>query len=207
MSSSQKKLTLSKPEDWNTWLSFIKTKAVNHQVWDLINPDLPFKPEALERPFEPTFDAGENPEDFDARAYDHYKARHQLYRSALVRLKEQNEAFTNIISFIHETITAQNAVLMQHVEPHSYEILKKLKEQLAPIDRAQSLKLQIRYRRLAKGPGNHNLEAWTNEWAQMYVEATACNLAEVQGDMPVTGFLLAISSKDASYAARPNWAS
>ena len=201
MTSSSKKIMLSKSEDWKTWLSFVRMKATSLEIWDLIDPELAVKPETIKKPTEPTFDLGDDPKKFNKEGYEFFKAKREMYKMTLSQYKEQTEAFSSIISFIQESITAQNAVLIEHVEPQPYEILRELKRTLAPTDRARELELQIRYRKLAKGPKNQNLEAWINEWSLMYVEAKASNLAEAQGNRPVTDFLMAIMERHEAYAS------
>ena len=200
MAASQKKIVLNKPEDWDTWISFLKMKATNLNIWGLIDPQLPVKPEALAKPIEPIFDPGASTASFNKDGYEFYKAQHHLYRPQLARYKKQKEAFVSIISFIQETITAHNVVFIQHVEGHPYDILKALKERLAPTDKARTLQLRVRYDKLRKGPGNQNIEAWVNDWQQWFYEASACKLAEVEGDRAITDFLLAIKTKNPSYA-------
>ena len=194
-------IKLRKPEDWDTWISFVRMRATNLDIWALINPELPTKPVALDIPIKPNFDPGAFSADSDRVEHHFYEAHQHLYKSALAKYNEQSDAFASIIVFIRETITAQNAVLIQHVESHPYDYLKALRERLAPTDKARSLRFQTRYEELKKGPGNKNTEAWINEWDHMFVEASACNIAEVQEDRLVTDFLLAIMCKDEVYAA------
>ncbi|MCJ1264028.1 hypothetical protein MMC22_003899 [Lobaria immixta] len=156
--SAQKKIVLSKPEDWDTWISFVRIKATNQGVWNLVDPDFPVKPIALSNPIEPSFDLGNSAATFDQKAFEFYRAQHQ------------------------ETITAQNAVLIQKTETHPYSLLKVLKDQLALSDSAHALSLEKRYEKLKKGLGSQSIEAW------------------VSGDRPIRNFLLAIYSKDPTYS-------
>ena len=197
-SSSQKEIFLSKPEDWDTWIAFVRIKASNADIWNLINPDLPFQPPALTEPVEPVYNLGAT---FDQEKYDDYMARKKIYKSHRIKYDKQKKTFDAIISFIFESVSAQNAVLIQRVESaHPYEILRTFKNGIAPTDKSRELRPRARYDKLRKGPGNQNIEAWLCEWQQMYYEASACKLAEVQGDRAITDFLLAISTKHPSYA-------
>ena len=54
--STQKKIILSKPEDWDTWISFVRIKAEIYEVWNRIDLDLPSKPKALTKPTQRTLD-------------------------------------------------------------------------------------------------------------------------------------------------------
>ena len=123
-----------------------------------------------------------------------------MYKSRLARYNDQKIAFTAIISFIQETITADNAILIQKVESHPYNLLVALKQRLAPTDQARSLYLEKQYEKLKKGPCNQDIETWVNDWQRMYTDALIHGLAEVSGDRPIRDFFLAIYSKDPAYA-------
>lgn len=94
--------------------------------------------------------------------------------------------------YIQETITAQNAVLVQKAEAYPYNLLKAPKERLAPTDGAGALSLECDTKKLKKGSGSQNIETWVDEWQQMYIDDSAYRLAEVSGDRPIRDFLLAI---------------
>ncbi|MCJ1265391.1 hypothetical protein MMC22_005268 [Lobaria immixta] len=100
------------------------------------------------------------------------------------------------ISYIQETITAQNAVLIQKTIAHPYNLLKALKERLAPTDSARYLSLEKSYERLKKGPRARTSKYGWTSGGKMYIDASTNKLAEVSGDCPVRDFLLAVYSKD-----------
>ena len=138
---------------------------------------------------------------FDPKAFEFYKAKQVVYKSDHALYNEQKTAFTSVISLIQETITAENAILIQNTESHPYDLLVALKQRLAPTDQARSLQLEKRYERLKKGPGGgQNIETWVNEWHQMYIDASLHQLAEVSWDRPIRDFLLAIHSKVPAYS-------
>lgn len=76
--STQKKIVLSKAEDWDTSISFVRIKATNQGVWNLVDPDFPVKLIALSNPIEPIFDPGVSAATFDQKAFEFYKAQHQV---------------------------------------------------------------------------------------------------------------------------------
>ena len=198
--ATQKRLILSKSEDWDSWISFVRNQAESHNVWNLIDPTFPIRPIALTKPLEPLFELGGSAEAFNSKAFEFYKAQQVVYKSRLARYNEQKTGFTAIISFIQETITVENAILIQKVESHPYNLLVALKQRLAPSDQARSLYLEKRYEKLKKGPGNQDTETWINDWQRMYTDATIHGLAEVSGDRPIRDFLLGIYSKDPAYS-------
>ena len=132
----QSKIVLSKPEDWDSWISLVRNQAESHNVWNLIDPTFPVRPIALTKPPEPLFDLGDSAATSDSKAFESHKAQQVVYKSWLARYNEQQTGFTAIISFIHETTTVENAILIQEIESHPYDLLVALKQRLAPTDQA-----------------------------------------------------------------------
>ena len=191
--STQKKIVLSKPEDWDTWISFVCHQAESLGVCSLIDPSFPVRMIALSKPIKRIFDPGESAGTLDPKAFEFYKSRPARYN-------EQKTAFTAIISFIQETVTVENAILIQKVKSHTYNLLVALKQRLAPTDQARSLYLEKRYEKLKKGPGNQDIKTWVRDWQQMHTNTLTHGLAEVSGDRPMRDFLLAIYSKGPAYS-------
>ena len=198
--SQKRNVVLNKPEDWDTWITFIKIRATNLGIWDLINPDHSTKPAMLERPIEPILDLGENGETYSQTKYNLHLAKQNVWKSKNAQFKEQRDACIAIINFVQETVSAQHGVLIQHAKSaHPYDILNILKNGLAPSDQGRQLQIRNRWEKLRRGPGNQNMEKWVDDYRQMYFEAKAINLAEVQGDRAINDFLLAVRTKDRAY--------
>ena len=119
----------------------------------------------------------------------------------MLKHEKEQKAYAEILKLITSTITATNAIYIQDVESHPWSILKRLKERLAPSDKARSLELELKYHLLCKGPKNQEVDKWLDDWTQTYTQAIQLRIAEVQGDRPVRDFLLAISQKDPHFAA------
>ena len=49
-------------------------------------------------------------------------------------------------------------------------------------------------------PGNHNLKTFLDDWTTTYTEAKKLSIFEVGGTQPIRDFLMAISSKESSFA-------
>ncbi|MCJ1271800.1 hypothetical protein MMC22_011705 [Lobaria immixta] len=54
ITSNTKKIILSKSADWDPWISFVRARASNSDIWDLVKPNLDNKPLSLAKPTEPT---------------------------------------------------------------------------------------------------------------------------------------------------------
>lgn len=74
-------------------------------------------------------------------------------------------------------------------------MLRALKNTLDPSDQAQRLEVEQRYRKLCKGPGIQDLEAWLDEWIATYTKARELAILEVDGTRPIKDFLVAARLK------------
>lgn len=199
-SSTPRKVTLQKSSDWDLWISMVKIRAHSHNIWSLIDPSLPAKPECLQNPIEPIIPIVTNDADTNAAAFSLYKLQLSTYKISLSNFEKQCRAFADINAFITETITLNNAVYIQRTEPHPYNILVALKQKLAPSDQARSRSIEQEYQRLIKGPGsNQDPEKWLEEFIRTYALAKDHNIGEVIGDRPIRDFLVAIKSIDHAF--------
>lgn len=197
---SIRKIVLGKPLDWDTWISFVKSRADNNDIWELVNPELTEKPETLKKPQKPNYDLPEDDAQFDQKKFEAYKARMQLYKADLAEYEKQKKAFGDLISFIQETITTSTAIFIQKEDTHPWNLLRALKRRLAPSDDARSLEIEQKYIKLRKGPANQDLDKWLDEWCTTYTEVKTYQVAEVSGTRPIRDFLLAIHSKAPTFA-------
>lgn len=157
-------LILATSKDWDSWLAIIKSKAVGYQIWDLINPSKPTRPAYIAtKPVKPTLNL---PEGNDAAAQaatvtilSLYKIHKDEFKTDLEEWKEQHQAFTKIIDFIHDTVTIHNIVFIQKAEVHPWNYLRALKSRLAPSDQERMLELETQYAKLSRGPGKQDIEA------------------------------------------------
>ena len=75
----------------------------------------------------------------------------------------------------------------------TYEVLKALKQRVAPTDRARKLELSQRYAKLRKAPKSQNIEVWLQSWEQTYMECKDLKLPIVEDNLPLYDFLHAVS--------------
>ena len=68
--ATQKRIVLSKPEDWDSWISFVRNQVESHNVWNLIDPTFPVRPIGLVKPLEPLFELSDSAETFDSKAFE-----------------------------------------------------------------------------------------------------------------------------------------
>lgn len=87
--STTKNLILAKLTDWDAWISFVRTRATNTQIWDLINPNLAEKPASLKRLTEPQFQIPDDDALFDKVKHEAYKARKDLYKTKFANANDK----------------------------------------------------------------------------------------------------------------------
>jgi hypothetical protein len=56
---------------------------------------------------------------FDRDAFEYYKVEFLVYKNNLSAYEKQQRAITDLINFIQETITVENALYIEKVKPHS----------------------------------------------------------------------------------------
>ena len=74
-------------------------------------------------------------------------------------MSARKKHFGDLISFIQETTSAQNITLIQKVDSYPWDLLRVLKNRLAPSNEARSLEVGQSYHKLCKKPGSQNLKA------------------------------------------------
>lgn len=194
------KIVLAKSADWKKWIFSVKTKAMNSGVWDLINPDLNIKPLQQERPIKPTFVVPQSTNEIDKDSYKLFKIQISAYKHDLDEYDRQQNALMEIINFIHDSLSVQTALFIKNVDAHPWSQLRALKARLAPTDQARSIEVERLYHRLAKGPGNRDVEAWIQEWEFMYADAMSLAICEVKGQRAQRDFLLAVAKYEPAFS-------
>jgi hypothetical protein len=140
LSSSIRKIVLIKSIDWDTWISYVKIRASNFGIWELINPNnitlSTHLIESIQSKFESSIDSAQ----LDMLAYELYRQQIQVYESQLEKYETQQRAFVALASYIQNTIS----VYIQKAERHSEHQLRALKTRLASTNNARALKIERR---------------------------------------------------------------
>lgn len=105
------------------------------------------------------------------------------------------------ITAIQESITAENVAFIQKTPFQAWNILRALKNHMAPSDMARSYEIRTKYHKLSKGAGNRDLEAWIDDWQTTCMDATSYGLAEVTGTRPVEDFLMAMYTREPNFTS------
>ena len=194
------RIILDKPEDWDGWISFIKSAVHDPHIWNLIDPELAKKPDTTLYPKElvpPKFD---NHGNINVADLAQYKALRLFRESELAKYEKEQKALAAVNKLIFETTSARMVNQVAYSDPDPWSKLVALKQRLKPSSQSRTLLVEKRYHQLAKGPINQDVDVWLTEWSDMFHEATRMNLPEVSGDRSIRDFLLAIGIADPIYS-------
>lgn len=195
------RVILDESESWDSWLSTIKASVFDEDIWNLINPEIRYKPETSARPAEPP-----RPEPHHATGLinveeaEQYRILSIFRQQDMRKFKDEIKELRAVNSLISETISARVANLIAYADPDPWSRLVALKQRLEPTNKARSFMVKKRYHQLAEGPTNQNVNAWLNEWTEMHHEASRMRIAEVSENGGIRDFLLAIENIDPLYA-------
>ena len=97
-STTERQLILSKPADWDTWISIIRHQATIQNIWNIVNSELTIKPACKEEPTLPDISTIQNIDLIKQKiAFDAYEFDLQDYKREHKRL---TELFDNILNSI-----------------------------------------------------------------------------------------------------------
>ena len=193
---TERKVILSKSQDWDTWISYIRMLATTSQTWELIDPSLPEKPSYMKKPVAPVLPAESTNE-----AFNRYKMLCSKNKEDKSEFEKQQASFKEIIKYIQATISAENATLIQEVEAHPYEILLTLKRRLASTSSARELAIEQQYRKLCEGLRTQDVDKWLDEWIRCFDLAKEYRIAEIINEKrSVRDFLLAVDDLDSTFS-------
>ena len=168
MSIVKRKFKLKKSKDWDVWLFIIKNKAIVYQIWDKINLTLIIKSNCLQKS-QAVQKLIANIIATDSDVYITYKFELAVHKIELTEWKKQYEDFRKIIDVIHDIVSLINLIYIQKMKIHFWSILRAIKARLASSDSARIIKFEKEYTRFMKGSSRQNVEAWLNDYIQLYI--------------------------------------
>lgn len=204
--STKAAIILDKPSDWHTWLTTIRMKSKEENLWKYANPDTPIEelPRVIE-PHKPTIHDVKP----DAAAYSDltadqkfdYKWLYDTYTSELETYRRINNGLARMESLIISTIATRHIYLIDNCQS-PYECLKALQRMLAPSEDYRRLDISAQYAALKVAPkaiSKH--EQWMADWARIVDVATTLGLPEVQGTRAQEDFIIACMDFYPEYSA------
>lgn len=157
-------LILRDEHDWDNWIDIIWLKALEHDVWQYIDPNEP-NPPSLSPPEEldlqdlQDIQSLENPQDrflFEKRMRDWNESR-DIYRA-------KRAAISRLRTYVWLTLANKHRYLL-HVEPDTRTILIKLQSKLKPL---WSNLLEDWESLLGGWDGRMKFDDWLDRWSITY---------------------------------------
>ena len=193
--ATERKVVLTKPQDWDSWIYLIQMRAQALRVWEKINPDINSTTIhfALEEPEAPMMII---PVDgfISQDQLNTHKALKENYKTSLAKFEKETNGFLDIISLIQGTVSVSNMIYIEGLGANPYHSLVALKSKLAPTTQAREMEIEQDYHRLNKGPGKGDLDKWINDWIKTYNKLKQFDIFETNNDRPVRDFLIAITN-------------
>lgn len=118
---------------------------------------------------------------FDPLELQQYKTLGMFWEEDVDTFNYENKALHNISKLIFETRSTRMINQVAYSDPDPWSKLVALKHRLKPTDQSRTLLVEKRYDQLARGLANQKIEAWLDEWTDMYREAKRTELSEVSG--------------------------
>ena len=168
------------------------------EIWEFVNPST--GKESLPTLVEPPLP---RPEDVNpahttlTQLTDEEKEEYQLlrfnYKRKITIYDRQKAALASLRTYIQETISS-TLLIYTFDCTIPYNMLKTLRQCVAPTDRARQLEASLKYQHLRQGLSNQSLNSWLLQWEKAYTECQKLDLPDVQKDRAVYDFLQAIST-------------
>lgn len=186
--AANRSVILAQTKDWDPWIAIAKAKAVQARIWGFIDPSQPTKPQELEEPDYPTYippigippNVVASPEQISDAQEAHKDAKFR-FKQQYNKYEDQRKGIASMVEWIYANVSASNLAFLRFVEPYPWDLLRTLQSRIAPTDSARIMEMERWYKTLIKGiKPNQSIEAWLDEYSQMYPQAKHVGVAEVK---------------------------
>ena len=155
---SNKKFILNIIVDWNIWIFIIQIKAIEKEIWDMIDFFLLMKTLSSTEFILFDFSVSNDSEFF---ASYHFKKKH--YKILMSKYDKIVREFDEINALIQKTIFDANQFYVKKSDIHSYDIFLILQKKTFSSDYERLMIIEANYHRIRKESKNQNVERWLNE--------------------------------------------
>ncbi len=195
-----RKIVLIKSTDWDVWISFVRSRTENSEIWELVNSNLETKSIDLQRSINSSFNVSTRASEIDKDAYDLYKIQSHVYKTSLVEYEREKKVLSKLNSFIRKSLAIQNAMYIQKIDSHLWNVLRALKQRLAFTNTICSLEIERKYHQLCKRSERQEIEKWIENWQTTYADAKTYNVTEISETRSQRDFLLTVYSKESNFS-------
>ncbi|KAJ9480567.1 hypothetical protein VN97_g12988 [Penicillium thymicola] len=181
---------LTSYEQWKPWLSQIKAMALEADIWQQINPDLPIEPERPPPPSEPIPSEirqdAQSTSDLTIQEVARLRDLRGIYQQERSEYESQSKARRMITGLIVATVDPKyKSYLLGQLTP--YQQLRTLSELFQASDRTRVQTLRRKWRSLFEFRVTHDTaEKWLLDAHQQYIEGNAAGVPEIQHQESVT---------------------
>jgi hypothetical protein len=140
-----KKMILSKLTDWDIEFSFVKIKAINHEVWKLINLAIEVKLVEIFKSSSSIMLIVEF-KNLNKNAVELYKLECVSYIYRTTDYQNQKKTLINFINYIQKIITVDNVIYIRSIDSHSWNQLRALKKRQAFTDSTRTIIIKTKYK-------------------------------------------------------------
>jgi hypothetical protein len=195
-----RKVILSKSADWNIWFSFVKVKAINHEVWELINSAIEVKSVEISKSSSSITSVVES-ENLNKNAVELYKLECVSYTHRIADYQNQKKTLIDLINYIQKIITVDNVIYIKSIDSHSWNQLRALKKRLASTDSTRTMIIETKYRQLCwESTRYQDMKTYLTEWKRTYIEAKKNNLFEISDNKTLRDFLVSLADRESQYS-------
>ena len=124
MTESKRELKLSQSKDWDIWLSIVRVKVIDYQIWDLIDSSTEEKFKEKSELIKSNLNVMSD--DIFTEQHARFKIAQSDYKRELQKQKKEKETMKKIISFIYDIISVFNLIYIQKMKIHSWNVFRAL---------------------------------------------------------------------------------
>src|SRR4030095_8593908 len=187
---------LKSPKDWTRWLALIKTKAVNNDIWQYIDPPCATPP-AFTSPTKPLPSQFTSPTIETATAatltaaqFQRYNAEILVWQAELKDHRKRRKVMTEIEDHVIRTAGTYWSTIESVSGLHAR--LVKLKARVAPTAYAREQEVIRKYEHVRNQAKTTRTEEWLAEWESALRDAIELKIPDGQGIRPTRHFLQAV---------------
>jgi hypothetical protein len=205
MSTNQLSVILTGDENWHLWIELVKTKALETNIWQYINPtDLEGAILTHIRPIEPTFETVHlRPQgsqvpivlaDLSPIEYAHYQELKHDYRDSLKDYIKKEEALAKMRTLIQNSIQSE---LITHTLncPLARDMLLNLRAEFEANRVVRERQLLAKYHKAKRLSTTESIDNWIRSWETAYIRCKEINSSEVDGAKPLFDFIHAVQDR------------
>ena len=175
---------LNSPEDWRSWISYIKGIALTFDLWSEIDPEQSTEPNVAIAPRKPLYsDIRQgiyDPIEFSATEITKYRDLLAIYSEERATFNARADRHQRLMTIIQNTVSSryQSYLIGQYTVYHK---LRALYELFQASDRTQIQILRQKWQEtLQNAPDEGNVETWLSMINQQYLEGVQASVPEIK---------------------------